>query len=942
MRGTTAVFIDLETTGLNGRYDAIIEVGLLVWRDGAVIDSYNTLIDPQRPISAEISAITGITDDLVAGAPTLASVRPHLRRLISDHLIIGHNVTFDLEFLHNERLAVGNHRLDTLTLASILLPRIGRYDLSSLARALDLPSGKSHRALDDAKRALDLFLVLQKKAAEQDPALLEEIVTAGQKLGWPETRFFEQAFQEAARHTFDAAGSPAPRPPRLFNPPPVDGRALAPEEEREKLNPVDIALIDAIWKPGSNFSTIFPEYEPRPQQAGMARAVAEAFNTGQHLLVEAGTGTGKSLAYLVPAAFWATQNDRRVVISTNTINLQDQLIHKDIPALRQALPFELRVAVRKGKSNYLCARLFGKLRHSGPGDQEEMTLFARLLLWLGQTETGDINEISLRTPGERRAWRRLSGENSVCTSQDCAEQRCPLHFARRRAEVAHLLIVNHALLIADSAAGNQVLPTFRDLVIDEAHHLEDAVTNGLAFSADQAWLETLLDDLMAPAGTIAWLSRRLQKDVPDTAEQFDQTLLLPLRQQTTVAKVRVSELYDTLRFFSANYLHGKSDFSQVLRLTPSVREQGAFEEVRQAWDSLAQPLRQVLRLVGKTAVQVGELSDDQLSAEDRLEVQTGLAATLKGLEETRTNLDTIIAHPDGEMITWIESRRERISLHSAPLHIGPLVQQHIFEALETVVLTSATLRTAPQGRYEKANFDYIRSRLNAESAETLAVGSPFNYKQSTLLYLCTDIPEPQAPGYQRHVEEAIVQVAATLGGRTLVLFTSYKQLRETAQAIRPRLQELNIEVLAQSEGASRQILTEQFTRPHARAVLLGARSFWEGFDVPGAGLEAVILVKLPFDVPTDPIVGARSETYQNPFYEYSIPEAVLRFRQGFGRLIRRKRDEGIVVVLDKRVLTKNYGELFLNALPDCVMLRQRIGRLPEIIERWQNRERGAE
>jgi len=290
------------------------------------------------------------------------------------------------------------------------------------------------------------------------------------------------------------------------------------------------------------------------------------------------------------------------------------------------------------------------------------------------------------------------------------------------------------------------------------------------------------------------------------------------------------------------------------------------------------------------------------------------------------------------MIYWIEVFKDRVSLHAAPLHVGPLVERHIFSEKETVVLTSATLRTADPGSYGQANFDYIRNRLYAGHANELAVGSPFDYENSTLLYLSTDIPEPNQPGYQRYVEDAIVDVARTLNGRTMVLFTSYAQLRQTAAAVEGLLAASGIETLVQAQGVSRQQLLNRFKDPESHAVLLGTRSFWEGVDVPGPALQALVIPRLPFDVPSDPIFAARSETFESPFYEYSIPEAVLRFRQGFGRLIRRKSDQGVVIVLDKRVLTKRYGQSFLESLPPATILRQRNSRIGELTLRWLNRE----
>jgi DNA polymerase-3 subunit epsilon/ATP-dependent DNA helicase DinG len=342
----------------------------------------------------------------------------------------------------------------------------------------------------------------------------------------------------------------------------------------------------------------------------------------------------------------------------------------------------------------------------------------------------------------------------------------------------------------------------------------------------------------------------------------------------------------------------------------------------------------VVKLAGKFDDIAGTMT-----IEDSDDLTASLTKLGRQLAETSGHMNGIISEPDDSRIYWIESSRDRISLHVAPLHVGPLVQEHIFESKQTVVLASATLQTAKSGYGDEPSFEYIRKRLHGFEASEMAVGSPFDYQASTLVYLPTDMPEPNQPGYQRYVEQAIYDVATTLGGRTMALFTSYGQLNETAKALQGQLKQQGIDVLLQSGGMSRQQLTEQFKHPEARVVLFGTKSFWEGVDIPGPALSAVCLVRIPFDVPSDPVFAARSETFENSFFEYSIPEAVLRFRQGFGRLIRRTDDEGVVVILDKRVLSKRYGAMFLEALPDCVFLRQRSNRLSELVERWFNRDR---
>lgn len=938
---TTYVSIDIETTGLNPVRDSIIEVAAITFEEANILDEFSSLVNPERDIPDYITNITGITDEMVADAPTMFSIRSRLRPKLASHVLVGHNIEFDLSFLREERLALGNHRVDTVTLATILYPEAGRFNLEYLAIYLNLPSlgeEQTHRALDDAELTIELFLALKEKALTLEFSQLEEIVEAGRRLGWSETIFFEDVLAEKGRMLFEN-GDQSPRGQklaRLYWPDKIDGRSPTPKERPDRIDP---ELVSSIIRPGGNFDQAFADFEYRPQQVEMLETVVEAFNYGAHLMVEAGTGTGKSMAYLIPAAFWASENGRRVVISTNTINLQDQLVQKDIPELLRLLPLDIRAAVRKGRSNYLCTRLFQQMRHTGPSNDDEMALYARILQWLPRSKTGDVAELTLRTPGERIAWTRMNGESASCTQDHCAAENCPLHVARRQAEVAHIVVVNHALLLSDLANNSHILPEFYDLVVDEAHHLESAVTGGLSFRADKRFLETVLDEVTKPrAGIISDLLKRVKDSLPPELSQQFETIVAGMRQEAHFAQERLDEFFAILRHFFADAVNNRSQFAQQVRITPAVRVQPGYDEVEMAWDNFNKILSSVVDGFIKMSQGLRE-AGEQFDIAEVEDLQLALSSNGRSLEETRANLDGIIIEPKDEMIYWIEIFKERISLHAAPLHVGPLVEENIFQAKETVVLTSATLRTAGPEAPDEPNFAYMRNRINAFDVDELAVGSPFNYKNNTLLYLVTDIPEPNQPGYQRYLESAIIDVATAIGGRTMVLFTSYGQLNQTAKAIEGPLAKIGITTLAQRQGSSRQQLLEQFKRPGSKSVLLGTRSFWEGVDVPGDALQAVLIAKIPFDVPSDPIFAARSETFESSFFEYSIPEAVLRFRQGFGRLNRRGSDEGVVIVLDKRILTKRYGQLFIDALPECTVLRQKVTRVGELTVRWLNREK---
>jgi len=336
------------------------------------------------------------------------------------------------------------------------------------------------------------------------------------------------------------------------------------------------------------------------------------------------------------------------------------------------------------------------------------------------------------------------------------------------------------------------------------------------------------------------------------------------------------------------------------------------------------PLAESLVRLGASLV---ELKEYEIAEQEDL-VSAAMAAG-RYFAATIGQLDGLVVKPEPQMIYWAEARREadRVSLHAAPLHVGPLVEKHLWMAKEAVVLTSATLTTAGE-------FDYVKGRLNAENTDELAVGSPFDYETSTLLLLANDIPEPQQRiEYQKAVEKTLVSLCTATRGRTLVLFTSYAQLKSTAQAIRDPLGRAGVDVFDQSDGTSRTALLDSF-RTATSGVLLGTRSFWEGVDVPGEALSVLVIVKLPFDVPTDPIIAARSETFERAFNEYTVPEAILRFRQGFGRLIRSRSDRGVVVVLDSRIITKSYGKLFIESLPACTLRQVPLAQMPRDAARW--------
>lgn len=923
------VALDIETTGLDPKKDAIIEIGAVRFNNQRVEDEFSTLINPHRPIPPFITKLTGITNAMVQGASPLLEALPELEDFVADLPIVGHNVQFDLGFFKQHGMFKYNEVIDTYDMASVLLHGAGRYNLAALGQILGILLPATHRALDDARLTHAVYARLAEKAMELPIDLLAEIVRLGEPLDWGAAWVFRQVMKQRALEPVKS-NDQSIQGPLFTKPRPRKQETRLPIEPPQGLETEEVT---AILEHGGAFSRHFPHFEYRPQQVEMLRAVTQSLSDGHHLLVEAGTGTGKSLAYLIPAALFALQNNARVVISTNTINLQDQLINKDIPDVQAVLGERIQASVLKGRGNYLCPRRLQALRRKGPENEVEMRLLAKMLVWLSGSHTGDRSEINITGPAERAVWRRLSAEDEGCSTENCVRRMggiCPFYRAHQAAQSSHLLIVNHALLLADVATGNRVLPDYDYLIVDEAHHLEAATTNALSFKVTQPEVERILREL---GGSNAGLLGRI---LVTSQELLNPGQLAALNQVVDAVTDKAFHFQNLMkRFFAAvnEFIDEQREgrplgtYPHQERVLPATRTQPGWLLVETAWEETSQtlnPLLQSIEHVSQALVELSESGDEQV--EDQLAELSNLH---RRFNELRQNIEALVFEPSSDQVYWVEIEpyRHRLTLHAAPLHIGHLMEKYLWHEKSAVILTSATLAAAGE-------FNYIRTRLNAFGADEIALGSPFDYENATLLYLPDNIPEPaDRKGHQRATEQALIHLCTATSGRTLALFTSYAQLQRTSSAISPTLNERGIQVYEQGEGASPHTLLETFKNAEA-AVLLGTRAFWEGVDVPGDALSVLAIVKLPFAVPSDPIVAARAETFDQPFYEYTLPEAILTFRQGFGRLIRTQHDRGVVAILDRRLLTKQYGPLFIDSLPACTLRTGRLDQLPAAAAQW--------
>jgi len=702
---------------------------------------------------------------------------------------------------------------------------------------------------------------------------------------------------------------------------------------RKKLEYLTFGEIEANFAPGGVMAANLAGYEQREEQTRMAFAVAEAFNGDRVAMIEAGTGTGKSLAYLLPAALWAKRNKERVVVSTNTINLQEQLTGKDIPFLQKHAGIQFRAVLIKGRGNYLCLRKLNSHKDEPGLFPEEMSELQAIMAWSEATASGCRDDLSFIPRDE--VWEELCCEGDQCSRVKCRfYTKCHFYASRRNAAGADLLVVNHALLMADLAlrqqtgfTGTAILPPFQRLIVDEGHHLEDVATSNLSSQVTRQGILKLLAKLQHPRkqerGLLPLLSAAVTREVPpgfdelylDISRILEEELLQPLPQLLE----RVGKEMDGIGYALTGHLRpadgGKGE--QKLRLTPAVYASDFWEEALERIKSLAA----ALTVFAASLVKL--LKTLRLLPEKPAERLSGLIIDLKAfsgrIEGVVLALHHFVGHAES-VCHWFEVKRGgkglTVRLCSSPLDVAPALKAALFDQLRTVILTSATLAVGER-------FDYLARRTGIALLPTVRVSellltSPFDYANQAFVGVPADMPEPTGREFEAAAGNFILKALAISQGRAFVLFTSYDLLRRIYTRLAPQLEGMGLVPMRQGE-TSRHLLLSRFKKT-VGGVLFGTDSFWEGVDVQGGALELVIITRLPFRVPTEPILEARTEHIAasggDPFMEYTVPQAVIKFKQGFGRLIRSKEDRGGVLILDSRVLSRGYGRIFLRSLPE--------------------------
>ncbi len=710
-------------------------------------------------------------------------------------------------------------------------------------------------------------------------------------------------------------------------------------------------MVDLL-SPGGVVSKKLAGYEHRPQQLAMINKVAEAFNNKKIALIEAGTGVGKSLAYLIPAIHWATENKERCVVSTNTINLQEQLIKKDIPFLKKALGIEFESVLVKGRGNYICLRKI-KLLETGqqeliePEQRQELQL---IIEWSKVTQDGSRSDLNF-VPSSA-VWEEVCSESDSCLRSRCEFfQQCFVTRARRQANRAHILVVNHHLLFADlaiqaSGADVAVLPRYHHIVFDEAHNIEDVATDYFGAGITRTGIARIVRRLYGqienkPAGLLTLFVKKL-------AAEYNKHRIAAFKAAIDRIEMELIPRCDTILQFNDEVMTALGRLVEEqnenwqseakLRINPKIRQLDIWQselvpQFKNFVDLLRLFCRDLSSIIEKIEGAEAELETELIYTIIDLKTQNGR------LREVIEVIEHIILSDDDQHVRWAETQKRRFSkdivrLKIAPLEIAESMNELVYKNYKTIVMTSATLTIA--GTPGKSEFSYLARQLGLNLVErsrviTAKIPGSFDYKRQVILAIPLDIPNPDAREFAEVISDAILEALKISEGRAFVLFTSYGMLHIVHQKLEPALMNLGITVLKQGQK-NRHELLEQFKRDKT-SVLFGTDSFWQGVDVEGDALENVIITKLPFKVPSEPIIEARVEAIErrggNAFLEYSLPQAVIKLKQGFGRLIRKKTDIGSVFIFDKRIVEKYYGKMFLQSLPECQRAQ---GKLSDVLE----------
>lgn len=906
------VAVDVETTGLNKETDEIIELAAIRFVNGEYKERYTTFIKPRNKVPKFIQHLTNITPKMLQDAPDRDTALKQFKNFVGKDIIIGHNLSFDMGFINYGLEMMGdfpliNDTIDTLEISRIFVPFMRNHKLGTMIDRFGLELENAHRADADAKATGELYVKLAEYVVERFTMLETGRLEGFAKISEsPAIGFFKQILSYQRLYAVSA-------PPLIQEKSPFFNIISNERPAARELKIEEVFCEDGL------FADRFTNFEYRQGQLKMAERVREVFEEEKHLLVEAGTGIGKSFAYLVPALDFSRKGKSRVVVSTNTKNLQEQLFYKDLPTLKEILPIPFKAVLIKGRENYICER-----RWQEQISQKEFTVWdaqALLYLWIWkkQTETGDISENSSfdrnRFSG---TWRKICSDRYMCGGRKCPfYSSCYVMRLRREAENSSIVVANHALLIADMQMENSTLGEYEYLVIDEAHNLMNAASKHLGHSISYIDLSLLFnqfskDDRRQKSSFLGLFEQGLQRSVL-SEEKKNQCLsqIKAIAELADRCKVPALELFS----LAANRCTAANSWNKL-----RIKAKEEMPDLFAMMASFMLLFKELINSVQALVNIISSLESAQLADYDQyLETSTALLTRLSEMEGV---LLAIVNADFENFALWIENtfRADRnipaSSLNYAPIEVNSCLYNLLYKQVSSIILTSATLSLRGSFRYfiNQSGLNLLEEGKLVE----LNVESPFDYDNQSKLLVASFLPIPTDPYFKDQANSCLRQIFNTVDEGTMVLFTSYQDLDAVYDEVSDELYQADRTILAQGKGNNRSGMLQEFSRLK-NAVLLGTASFWEGVDVQGDSLSLLILYKIPFQVPSEPLVEAYLDklTRENKdsFMHYILPNALLKLRQGFGRLIRSKNDRGIVLIMDSRVTRKAYGKYFMEVLP---------------------------
>ena len=936
------VAFDLETTGLNPKSHEIIECGAVCVRKGKPVERYRSFVKPSGHIPDAITRLTSISDDDVCDAHFVGDVLVEFVEFTGNDTLVAHNASFDVGFLkiHTEIIA---HRtvIDNLELARIVLPRLINHKLQTLGKHFKIESGNHHRALDDAELTAGVFVELLKHLETLPLEILSDLSRLAEDTGSSLADYFafyrNKNVQKLVSKKIRSVAETSPFVSESLN---VSGKApdAIEDDYGKSTNPLDSGKIRALFESGGSLEKKLENYEPRIGQMEMSENITRSLNRNEFLIYEAGTGIGKSFAYLIPSAIWTLTNKERIVISTNTQNLQEQLFFKDIPIVKRIINNSFKSVLLKGRGNYLCINKYRRIISPAAKylSRKERHDRLPLIVWLHETKTGDLSEVS--SLKRSSVIEKIRSEHTSCIGRNCSlKDKCYVTRIRKAALSANLIVINHSLLFSDMSADNTVLGPYNRIVFDEAHHLEKVAIQHLGKELDAFRLRIIIRKLYSSEaggiGILSILQERLEKlaTVDKNARPWFET---SGRLQQKVESFFKSALY----FFDS--------LQKIVRETSVSSSSAEFDTQKVRYTAQNNPFKKVSEEMNGCMMDITDIRKDleelltYLSTlktgtfDDLIEVRQELDARSEELLHVQDDLQ-FLSDADGAFVFWIEVREKKnigkgygVKICSAPLDIAERLAKELYTKLDTAVFTSATLTVA-------GKFDFLARKLGLDLVEKERVQynispSPFDYKNQALVLLPVFIPPPNDKDFIENTINFLGDFLLEVKRAALVLFTSRSMLQRMYYELYDFLKEKGIILLGQGIDGSRDAIMRQFKNID-KTILFGMDSFWEGVDIPGRNLENLVIMRLPFPVPSEPIIEAQSEEIarsgKNPFFNLMVPEAIIRFRQGFGRLIRTGNDRGIILVMDTRLEHARYGNLFRESLPVSV----EIGNTPDDI-----------